>query len=199
MANNGGVLTIISTEGGLFDILNGKYSNTVSIDTVLKAYSCEPIRVDRKGSENETVDSPALTMLLSAQENVLEGLLSNEVFRNRGLTGRILYCKPASKMGSRPFQTPAIPEGLEEAYHQLLLDLLNIPRPKTKRIIKLDFAATALLEHFHKWLEPKLIKDLEEISDWAGRLLMECSRNQPSARCRNPPDSRHKPCPNPAR
>ena len=54
MADNNGIITVISTEGGLFDIFNGKYSsNVVSIDTVLKAYSGDSIRVDRKGREAE--------------------------------------------------------------------------------------------------------------------------------------------------
>ena len=61
MADNNGIITVISTEGGLFDIFNGKYSsNVVSIDTVLKAYSGDPIRVDRKGREAECLDAPAL-------------------------------------------------------------------------------------------------------------------------------------------
>ena len=64
MAANNGIITVISTEGGLFDILNGKYSsNVVSIETVLKAYTGDPIRVDRKGRESESIDRPALTML----------------------------------------------------------------------------------------------------------------------------------------
>lgn len=67
-------------------------SNVVSIDTVLKAYTGDPIRVDRKGREAESIDSPALTMLLSAQESVLEGMLTNDAFRGRGLLGRFLYC-----------------------------------------------------------------------------------------------------------
>ena len=103
MADYSGIITVISTEGGLFDIFNGKYSsNVVSIDTVLKAYSGDPIRVDRKGRDAECIDNPALTMLLSAQESVLEGMLNNDAFRGRGLTGRFLYSRPNSIMGRRP-------------------------------------------------------------------------------------------------
>ncbi|MDI3537689.1 MAG: hypothetical protein PWP30_2171 [Eubacteriaceae bacterium] len=47
LADNKGRLSVISAEGGLFDTLAGKYSNTVSIDTILKAHSGDPIRVDR--------------------------------------------------------------------------------------------------------------------------------------------------------
>ena len=75
LANNNGVLSIITTEGGIFDTLAGRYSNTISIDTVLKAYSGDPIRVDRKGREGEVINNPTLTMLLSAQDNVLAEII----------------------------------------------------------------------------------------------------------------------------
>ena len=48
LADNRGILSIISTEGGLFDTLSGRYSNMISIDTVLKAYTGDRIRVDLK-------------------------------------------------------------------------------------------------------------------------------------------------------
>lgn len=95
MAANNGIITVISTEGGLFDIFNGKYSsNVVSIDPVLKAYTGDPIRVDRKGREAESIDRPALTMLLSAQESVLEGMLTNDAFRGRGLLAAFYTAYP---------------------------------------------------------------------------------------------------------
>ena len=88
----------------------------VSIDTMLKAYSGDRIRVDRKGRESEIVNDPALTMLLSAQDNVLEGLMRNDVFKSRGLNARILYCRPKSKVGTRHFDTPELSEELEKEY-----------------------------------------------------------------------------------
>ena len=171
MADNSGIITVISTEGGLFDIFNGKYSsNVVSIDTVLKAYSGDPIRVDRKGREAECIDSPALTMLLSAQESVLEGMLTNDTFRNRGLTGRFLYSKPDSMMGYRPFDTPAIQEELSEQYEKILLDLFSLPYPDSDTpLIKLDGDALAVYRQFSEKIEARLLTDLEDLSDWGGK------------------------------
>lgn len=126
LSENKGILTIISTEGGLFDTLAGRYSNVVSIDTMLKAYSGDRIRVDRKGRESEIVNDPALTMLLSAQDNVLEGLMRNDVFKSRGLNARILYCRPKSKVGTRHFDTPELSEELEKEYHELMLHMLPL-------------------------------------------------------------------------
>ena len=171
MADYSGIITVISTEGGLFDIFNGKYSsNVVSIDTVLKAYSGDPIRVDRKGRDAECIDNPALTMLLSAQESVLDGMLNNDAFRGRGLTGRFLYSKPNSIMGRRPFDTPSIQKELNEKYEKILLDLLSLPYPNSDMpIIRLDGNALDVYRQFSEKIETCLLTDLEDMSDWGGK------------------------------
>lgn len=189
MADNNGIITVISTEGGLFDIFNGKYSsNVVSIDTVLKAYSGDSIRVDRKGREAECIDNPALTMLLSAQESVLEGMLNNDAFRGRGLTGRFLYSRPNSMMGHRPFDTPPIQEELNEQYEKILLDLFSLPYPNSDTpIIKLDSDALAVYREFSEKIESRLLTDLEDMSDWGGKCagtalriagILHCAENR---------------------
>lgn len=64
MAENGGRAAIISTEGGIFDMLAGIYTKLVNFDVVLKGYSGDPIRVDRIGRSSESILRPALTMFL---------------------------------------------------------------------------------------------------------------------------------------
>lgn len=173
LASNNGVLSIITTEGGIFDTLAGRYSNTISIDTVLKAYSGDPIRVDRKGREGEVINNPTLTMLLSAQDNVLAEIMKNEAFKSRGLTARILYSRPKSKMGTRHFVTPNIPPDLEIAYQQLVGKLLEIPYPTNGilPIINLSPSAQNEVIRFHDWLEPKLVDELEYMESWGAKLL----------------------------
>lgn len=173
LANNNGMLSIITTEGGIFDTLAGRYSNTISIDTVLKAYSGDPIRVDRKGREGEVINNPTLTMLLSAQDNVLAEIMKNEAFKSRGLTARILYCRPKSKMGTRHFVSPDIPPDLEIAYQQLVGKLLEIPYPTNGilPIINLSPSAQKEVIRFHDWLEPKLVDELEYMESWGAKLL----------------------------
>lgn len=173
LANNNGVLSIITTEGGIFDTLAGRYSNTISIDTVLKAYSGDPIRVDRKGREGEVINNPTLTMLLSAQDNVLAEIMKNEAFKSRGLTARILYSRPKSKMGNRSYDTPEIDTDLELAYKQLITKLLEIPYPSNGVLpsIHLSTSAKDKVKHFHDWLEPKLVDGLEHMDGWGAKLL----------------------------
>jgi hypothetical protein len=174
LADNNGVLSIFSTEGGIFELISGMYGNkSVNIDTLLKAHCGDPIRVDRKGREHETVDNPALTMLLSAQENVLEGVLSNPAFVGRGLTARLLYCKPASLMGQRDFNTTSIPLELSEKYRRLVTHLNKIPLQECGNpyYLRLDDVAYKVLEDFFDWLEPQLVDDLSDMSGWSAKLV----------------------------
>jgi hypothetical protein len=173
LADNGGIMSVISTEGGFFDTLAGRYSNTVSIDTVLKAHSGDPIYVDRKGSPPEEVANPALTMLLAAQENVLEGLLNNEVFKGRGLTARILYSKPNSLVGKREYDTPKIPIGIKAEYDNLMIALLRIPRPQNgfPKGLHLDKRASARLTKYFNWIERQLGGELRNMDGWGEKLV----------------------------
>ena len=193
LANNNGVLSLITTEGGIFDTLAGRYSNTVSIDTILKAYSGDPIRVDRKGREGEIINSPTLTMLLSAQDNVLSEIMRNEAFKSRGLTARILYCRPKSKMGLRSYETPDIPDDLKLSYVKLVSDLLELSYPTngTPKDIRLSPMAQECAKHFHDWIEPQLVDGLEHMDGWGAKIVGNMSRIAGIIHCaknRNTPD-----------
>lgn len=183
LADNGGILSVISTEGGLFDTLSGRYSNTISIDTVLKAYTGDRIRVDRKGRECETINEPTLTMLLSAQDNVLEGLMKNEAFRNRGLPARILYSRPVSKVGSRKYHVQELSPTCEQEYNQLILALLNILRTKQAGRLKLSKKADLCAEQYFLELEARLVNDLAAIDDWGGKHFGNMLRIAGSLHC----------------
>lgn len=177
LADNDGKISLISTEGGIFDILNGKYSSsTASIDTVLKAYSRDTIRVDRKGRPTEIIENPTMTVLLSVQDKVLEELMSNDKFRGKGLNARFLYCNPISTVGKRKYKTEEIPVIVEEEYNNIINKLLEIPQKEETTILKFSFEADKELETFYNWIEPQLKNELEFMGDWAGKLFGACLR-----------------------
>jgi hypothetical protein len=174
LADYNGIMSIISTEGGIFDIFAGRYSskNTVAIDTVLKAYSGDPIRVDRQVRSTERIDHPVLTMLITGQEQILEGLLSNMNFASRGLTARFLYCRPSSKIGRRSLDTPEVSQSIKIDYENLLLDLLKIPSDSSKpKVINISVDAYKHFKGFHDWLEPRLADELEDMDGWCEKLV----------------------------
>src|ERR1019366_10624509 len=60
---NGGRMAVLSAEGGIFDIMAGRYSSGMpNIDVYLAGHAGDPIRVDRRGRSPEFVDRPALTI-----------------------------------------------------------------------------------------------------------------------------------------
>src|SRR5207237_7670865 len=57
-----GRVAVMSPEGGLFDIMAGRYSqNGPCFDVLLKAHAGDDLRVDRVNRPSEYVEAPALT------------------------------------------------------------------------------------------------------------------------------------------
>ena len=165
-----GRTAILSSEGGIFDLLAGLYSKNVNIDVFLKAYSGDTIRVDRIGRPSESIKDPALTILLTVQPNVISGMMSNRTFRGRGLTARFLYCMPRSLVGKRRFSTAPIPYEAKQRYREIIEDMLSEENTEPE-LITLCPEALQLLEDFSVSLEPKLRGEYADISDWAGKLV----------------------------
>lgn len=169
LAENKGRAAVVSAEGGIFDIISGLYSRNVNIDVFLKGHSGDTIRVDRIGRASESIIHPALTMVLAVQPEVLNGLMSNNTFRGRGLTARFLYAMPKSTVGSRSFSTKPIPEGVRARYQALIETILS--GDNEQEPISLDDGAREVLEDLFNEIEGRLKGDLAEISDWAGKFV----------------------------
>ena len=193
LAAYGGRIGVFSAEGGLFQTMAGRYNTQgPNVDTILKAFSGDPIRVDRKGRPSETIQRPALTLLLMAQPQVLAEIASNAAFDGRGLLARFAYCLPPSAVGHRQYRTRPIPEDVRQAYSGQLRRLLEVQAAHTgpARIIQLSEEADALSEGFFKALEPRLRTDLADVEGWAGKLhglvariagVLHCFANGPDA------------------
>ena len=91
MAAQDGRLAVISAEGGIFDIIGGRYSRMPNFDIYLKAHAGDEIRVDRVGRKPEHIEHPALTLALAVQPAVLRTIADREGFRGRGLLARFLF------------------------------------------------------------------------------------------------------------
>lgn len=169
LAENNGRTAIVSAEGGIFDIISGLYSKNVNIDVFLKGHSGDTIRVDRIGRESESIIHPALTIVLAVQPSVLNGLMSNDTFRGRGLTARFLYSMPRSAVGTRLFHANKVPEKAKEGYATLIKTLLS--NDSKDEPIELSEGAAEVLENLFYEVEKRLTNDLADISDWAGKFV----------------------------
>lgn len=162
-------LSIVSSEGGIFAIAAGKYGKDkgANIDVLLKAYSGEPVAVDRIMRDAIRLNHPLLTILLTIQPQVANEVLENTEFRGRGFVARFLFSAPDSIISKRAYRTKPIPFSVDNEYNHLLQFLLDLPADN--RVITLTDEADRESELFHYLLEPRLVDDLEPIEDWAGK------------------------------
>lgn len=117
LAEQKGRLAIISAEGGIFDIIAGRYNGNVpNLDLWLKGHSGDMIRVDRKGRPPEYIPRPALTLGLMIQPEVLAVIAGQRLFRGRGLLARFLYALPVSRVGQRQIGPTPLPGYVQSAY-----------------------------------------------------------------------------------
>jgi hypothetical protein len=179
MADNGERLALLSDEGGLFDIMAGRYSNGVAnLDTFLQAHAGAPVRVDRGSRPPVVMHSPALTIGLSPQPGVLRGLTEKSGFRDRGLLARFLYALPTSRLGYRSLKTEPVPDTIADSYNAMVEALLNFEPGKTEYgeaipfVIRLSDEARQEWQVFAEHVEFNMRQQqaFEHIKDWAGKL-----------------------------
>jgi Protein of unknown function (DUF3987) len=173
-------LAVMSAEGGLFDTMAGRYSanGQPNFEIYLKAHAGDPHRVGRMGRPPEFLKEPALTLVLTVQPEVLNGLGRHPVFRGRGLLGRFLYANPPSPLGHRAIDAPPVTDATRCAYHRHVEDLLHLPwnTPAAGRYDAHDLTLTAealkTLRAFEARLEPQLAEfgELGDMGDWGGKL-----------------------------
>jgi len=169
---------LLEAEGGIFDTLAGKYSNGIpNFDIILKGWSGESCQVDRKGRDSIFLESPLITMVISPQPEIIQGLAARPGFRGRGLIGRFLFVMPQSRLGGRLIETKPVPIELVEQWRQSVHRLLALPwatnenGTKTAYRIGLAPAAYSLWGQFAGMVETELRPggQFEFMTDWAGK------------------------------
>lgn len=179
MAQHGQRITMMEAEGGFFDTLGGRYSNGVpNLDAVLKSWSGEAIRIDRRHADPILLDNPTLTLILSAQPDVLLGAALTPSFRGRGLLGRLLFFIPQSRIGTRTIETSPISETVKNCYRGKLLHLLELPWNTNAQgelipyLLTLEEAAKLAWLDFARTVESALAEggSMAAMRDWGGKL-----------------------------
>jgi hypothetical protein len=174
LAENDGRIAIMSTEGGLFETLAGRYAAGIpNIDVYLKGYSGDTLRVDRKSRPSEFVSKPALTLSLTVQPDVIRDIFSKSYFRGRGLLARFLYSLPKSMVGFRSINPPMVPDRLRQVWHTIIMTILKLPEPQPpeEHAINLSPEAVTVFQKFREEAEKRLRPegDLSGIADWGNK------------------------------
>jgi replicative DNA helicase len=194
-----GRIALMSPEGGLFEMMAGRYQSGPNLDVYLKGHAGDSIRVDRKSRNPEFVERPAVTVGLAVQPEVLRVLEDRPGFRGRGLLARFLYALPVNTVGGRVVGAPAVPREIGEAYRDKMQALARSLRDEAEAarlrrsasaddaaigegeviVLTFDVAADLRLREFETELEPRLHPDsgdLAPVTDWAAKLAGAVAR-----------------------
>jgi replicative DNA helicase len=173
-----GRIALLSPEGDVFDQMAGRYNQQVgpNLGVYLKGHAGDLLKVDRRGRPPEYVERPCLTIGLTVQPEVLQGLASRPGFRGRGLLARFLYSLPHSLVGHRQPGASPVPEPVADRYArelQAMAASLTRPANDDPTMLTLDPQADELLLAFERELEPRLAADsgdLAHLAGWAAKL-----------------------------
>lgn len=171
---NGERIASMSAEGGVFDLMAGRYSGgATDINVYLMAHSGDSVSVNRVGRSPVHLESPAITMALAIQPEVIRGVAGNQAFRGRGLLGRFFYAVPQSLIGRRRVATRPVSDKVATAYSKLIRSLSKIEAKEdgSSHQIKLSEDAVLVFTKFCQWIENELGSgSLESMRDWGGKL-----------------------------
>ena len=178
MAEQNERIALLSDEGGIFEVLAGRYNKGVpNLDLFLQAHSGSPVRVDRGSRPPVMMQNPALTVGISPQPDVLASLTDKPGFRGRGLLARFLYGLPASLLGSRHLQPTPCPDSTVTAYRHLIERLLKLTPPEHDGawqpwVLRFSDEAYEAWKDFQRRVEALMLEGakLYYLKDWASKL-----------------------------
>ncbi len=123
-------LSILDAEGTLYSHLSGKRHGTGSMwETILQAYTGDPIKVHRIGRDGGSITNPHLVINTSVQPKVWKEIIDDENAIGRGAVGRFLIFNAQSNVGYRDIAAHLdhpIDADLLNRWAQTIRDLLAI-------------------------------------------------------------------------
>lgn len=174
MYQNQNRIGVLSAEGGIFDMIKGRYSGQINLEVYLKGHSGDHIRVDRR-NRTEILESPALTIGVFGQKEVIKEI--PRPLQGRGLMARFLYSIPKDQMGYRNTRPTSIPNDVREKYYEEVNKLI-IDKPSETIELTLTKEADAIFKNFQDRCEQKLRngEDLFDMPEWGGKFAGHIAR-----------------------
>lgn len=169
----GGRAAVLSAEGGIFDIIAGRYSGTPNLEVFLKGHAGDMLRVNRQGRDAQFLEAPAVTMGIAIQPSVFRDIAKAKGFEGRGLLARFLYSMPRSLVGFRNLTPDLIPEQVAETYTKTLGTLtLAMSGWTDPAVLTLTPEADAVLLAHQQATESRMRPGaaLAHIDTWASKL-----------------------------
>lgn len=174
-------MTIASAEGGWFRTFAGSYTEgRVNLDSLLKGWGGEGIRVDRKGAPPIDIPEAICGVLVAVQRDVLREMVATRGVVERGLLARFVKAAPATRRGYRNVRDPApMPEFVREEYAARVSVLLHELREHDPVELRLDEdAGRVFTEHkvHHEEVESRPGGRVHDLAEWGEKYLGTVAR-----------------------
>lgn len=174
-----GRLALMSSEGGLFDMITGRYNERTNLDPYLQAWSGDTINVDRIGRESITITKPLLTIGLTVQPTVIERLAARPELAGRGLTARFMYAIPHDTVGYRDMTRPDTPTNpTRNHYNQQLTHIAETLHKQPSQTLQLTPDAAQIFNDWRQHIEHRRRPDgdLYNMREWTTKLESSVAR-----------------------
>lgn len=167
-------LGVFSPEGGVFEMMAGRYSSTPVFDSYLAGHCEESSKTARIGRGSVYLDRPSLTCGFAVQPYVIQQITENAAFRGRGLTARFLFSVPTDNVGHRKSVTKPVAQEIQDRYNNLVVALARCNTESTLTL------STKAHDRFVSWQDSieQMLSDgeLSQIREWGSKLVGATAR-----------------------
>jgi hypothetical protein len=178
LAENSGRLALLSSEGGVFDMMAGQYMDrgkATNLAVYLQGWSADEVRRKRRGSADYIINEAILTICITTQPGVVATLGANEELVRKGVPTRFMYSVPPSLVGYRDRSKvrTTVSDHVDNLYNQLMVQIGD-------RCLSVEHPTTLLLDHeasevFIAWDQDLEVRqrpkgDLADRAEWAAKL-----------------------------
>ena len=178
MGQHGGRMALLSSEGGIFDMMAGQYADrgkTANLAVYLQGWSGDAITQDRVGRAAIQIKEALLAICVTTQPSVLARLGENPELAGRGLPVRFMFSVPPSNVGARDRYAvlrdvdPQVQKTYDSTIHELGM---HLARYATAATLELSIEARDLFLAWDQEIEHLQApgEDLEGLAEWVSKL-----------------------------
>lgn len=130
-------IALLSSEGGLFDMMSGKYSDVTDLAIYNKGFTSDAYIVNRIGRTQAAIRECHIVIGITTQPYVISSMADNTKLSGTGLASSFMYHIPPTNIGTRDFLTePNYDPDIEHQYNTRMRELIELHHTTDQPIVK---------------------------------------------------------------
>jgi hypothetical protein len=171
LSQNRECMSSLSADGrDVAEVLLGRFGGRPDEGIYLKAFSEDPVRIDRKKQPPIVMDAPHLACMWLMQPDKIAQLFAHDSLRGSGFLCRFLVCQTNCQIEKIDRRTSVLDQSVVENWGSLIKTLLTQFRLNEEReIVKVDKGATEKMDEYFNSTVDLRKQDLAHIAEFAAR------------------------------